>query len=168
MSHIVIRDAQPNDLPAIASISNHYRLHTTHIWDRKLLSSSDLVSWLDIHRQPPYTAIVAELDGLVIGYASLSRFRPHTAYDVTAEDSIYLAPEYAGKGYGAALMDALLARAKQNGLHNVTAWIDSTNIASVRFHEKFGFGYVGTMPHVGLLNGQKTSVIIMVKSLIDR
>ena len=158
----IIRDAAESDLPAIADIINHYRQHTSHIWDRTVLSPEDMESWLAAHRSSPYTAIVAELTGQVVGYASLSQFRPYRGYDVTAENSIYLAPGQEGRGIGAALMTQLLQRAWQNGFKAITAWIDSNNSPSVRFHEKFGFRHAGTMERVGMLDGRLTSVIIMV------
>ena len=135
----ILRDAAENDLPAIAGIMNHYRQHTSHIWDRTAVTPDKAKAWLTGHQQPPYAAIVAELAGQVVGYASLSQFRPHNGYSITAENSIYLAPGHEGRGVGTALMTELLQRARQNRLKAITAWIDSNNIPSVRFHEKFGF-----------------------------
>ncbi len=165
LDNCIIRDAAEGDLSAIADIMNHYRQHTHYIWDRKAVSPDSLRAWLTGHQQPPYTAIVAEQAGQVVGYASLSQFRPHTGYAITAENSIYLSAEQAGRGIGAMLMRALLERARQDGLKAITAWIDSGNTPSVRFHEKFGFQYAGTMNGVGMLDGQRTSVIIMVLDL---
>ena len=166
-SGLCIRAAAEADLPAIAAIMNHYRQHTNHIWDRTAVSQDDARLWLDEHLQPPYTVIVAELNGSLAGYASLSQFRSFRGYDVTAENSIYLAPGMEGRGIGAALMKELLLRARQNGLKAVTAWIDSNNTTSVFFHEKFGFRYCGVMERVGILDGQLTSVIIMVLNIGD-
>jgi phosphinothricin acetyltransferase len=158
---MTIRDALPDDLPEIASIMNHYRAHTTHIWDRTPVRRAAMSGWLREHTTLPYCALVAEEDGKVAGYASLSRFRPHLGYAKTAEDSIYLAPGNERGGIGTALMEALLCRAKQNGLRVVTAWIDSRNAPSVAFHEKMGFTLVGVMNNVGVMDGQPASVVIM-------
>lgn len=163
---MIIRDAQPGDLTAIAGIMNHYRAHTTHIWDRNPISISAMPSWLQEHTTLPYCALVVEEGGIILGYASLSRFRPHAGYINTAEDSIYLVPGCTGQGCGAALMEALLARAKQNGLRVVTAWIDSRNVASVRFHEKMGFEHVGVMKDVGIMDGAPASAVIMQIDLL--
>jgi L-amino acid N-acyltransferase len=163
---MTIRDAQLSDLPAIADIMNHYRMHTTHIWDRRLIGADALLKWLSAHAAPPYCALVAEEGERILGYASLSRFRPHSGYNPTAEDSIYLAPGYEGHGNGCALMQALFERAKQNGLRVITAWIDSRNTPSVRFHEKMGFTHVGIMRNVGCIDGAPSSVIIMQTDLL--
>ncbi len=163
---MIIRDACPADLSAIAGIMNYYRAHTTHIWDRTPVDANTMDVWLRGHSALPYCALVAEDDGKVIGYASLSRFRPHSGYAKTAEDSIYLEPGFAGHGYGATLMKALLDQAKQNGLRIVTAWIDSRNTQSVKFHERMGFELVGIMKDVGLTDGTPASVIIMQIDLL--
>lgn len=163
---MIIRDATPSDLPALANIMNYYRTHTTHIWDRKPVGVETMGVWLREHTALPYCAIVAEEDGKVTGYASLSRFRPHSGYAKTAEDSIYLTPGCEGRGCGALLMKALLERARGNGLRIVTAWIDSRNTPSVKFHEKMGFELVGTMKDVGITDGEPASVVIMQIDLL--
>ncbi|MHB1452334.1 MAG: GNAT family N-acetyltransferase [Saccharofermentanales bacterium] len=159
---MIIRDVRSGDLAAIAHINNYYRANTNHIWCRSYQSAEDMRQWLDEHSASPYCAIVAEEEGQIAGYASLSQFRPHSGYAPTAEDSIYVAPGYTGNGYGSMLMAALLDRARKNGLCVITAWIDSANTGSVRFHEKFKFRHIGRMDNVGVLDGQKTSVIIMM------
>jgi phosphinothricin acetyltransferase len=162
---MIIRDASPQDLPSICDIINYYRANTSYLWDRTPLTMNDMTVWYAEHRQAPYAALVAEEDGAVAGYASLSRFRPYRGYDPTAENSIYLAPDRPGRGIGRALMTALLARARENGLAVVTAWIDSDNLRSVHFHEKFGFSYVGTLKDVGQLDGRAVSVVIMQRAV---
>lgn len=159
--NMTITDAAPGDLPAVAHIINHYRQCTSHLWDRTPLTPADMATWLAAHRQPPYAALVAKEAGVLTGYASLSRFRPHAGYVPVAESSLYVAPAHTGKGCGIALMSALLGRAAQNGLSAVTAWIDSENRGSLRFHEKFGFYRVGTMKNVGILDGMARSVVIL-------
>ncbi|MHB8963982.1 MAG: GNAT family N-acetyltransferase [Saccharofermentanales bacterium] len=158
---MTIRDVFAEDLDEIAAINNYYRANTNHIWCRSYQTEEDLRKWLAEHASNPYCAIVAEVDGRIAGYASLSQFRPHGGYAPTAEDSIYIAPGYTGNGYGSLLMAALIDRARKNGLGVITAWVDSGNTGSVRFHEKFHFRHVGRMDNVGVLDGQKASVIIM-------
>ncbi len=158
---MLIRDAAAGDLGALQAIMDYYRQNTNHIWDRTLLTDTDMQAWLFTHSTPPYAALIAEEDGIVAGYASLSGFRPYSGYKDTAENSIYVAPGHACKGYGGTLMRALLVRAHQNGLRVVTAWIDDENKNSVRFHEKYGFYYAGILKNVGTLDNRPRSVVIM-------
>ncbi|MHB1457925.1 MAG: GNAT family N-acetyltransferase [Armatimonadota bacterium] len=158
---MIIRDAVRDDLPSIQSIINYYRMNTSHLWERRPLTMEEMEEWLRGHSQPPYAAIVLEESGMVIGYASLSQFRPYEGFSPTTENSIYLDPSRTGKGYGSILMEALLKRAKSNGFKVITAWIDSRNTESVRFHERFGFYHVGIMKNAGILDGKPGSAVIM-------
>lgn len=164
---MIIRNAQVSDCPALMALMNWYRSHTNSIWDRRLLSPEDMPGWLASHMAHPYAVLVAEEDGAVLGYASLSPFRPHIGYKDIAEDSVYVSPSAQGRGIGSALLCALLARAKENALHNITAWIDGENTGSVRFHERLGFYYIGTMPNAGTLDDKKRSVVILQYDIVQ-
>lgn len=155
-----IRDAGQSDIPFLRDIMNHYRKNSSALWETALLTDADVKSWLDEHTKSPYAVLIAEGEG-VAGYASLSCFRPYSGYRLTAENSIYLSPGSEGKGYGGALMCALLRRARENGLRVITAWIDAQNWNSVLFHEHYGFRYVGCMRDVGTLDGRPRSVVVM-------
>ena len=52
-----------------------------------------------------HAVIVAEVDGEVIGFASLSPFRDRPAYNSTVEDSVYVRSDHRGTGVGPALLD---------------------------------------------------------------
>ena len=156
-----IRDARKTDLDALKDLMNHYRQNTHYSWDKRLLTDDDMIAWLKEHTALPYVALVAEEEGEMLGYASLSVFRPHTGYRYTAENSVYAAPGRQGCGVGRALLHSLLERAKENGLRVITAWIDAENTRSTLFHERHGFSYVGTMRGVGTLGGQKRDVVIL-------
>jgi len=53
------------------------------------------------------------------------------------------------RGVGRALIEALLDRARADGVHAVIAGIDAENERSLRFHERLGFVEVARMPEVG-------------------
>ncbi len=156
-----IRDAREDDLAALKAMMNHYRQNTHYNWDKTLLTDADMQAWLHEHSKLPYAALVAEDDGEIIGYASLSGFRPHSGYRFTAENSVYTAPGREGQGVGQTLIGALLERARENGLRVVTAWIDAENTRSTLFHERHGFSYVGTMRGVGTLGERRRDVVIL-------
>ncbi|HWR23209.1 MAG TPA: GNAT family N-acetyltransferase [Feifaniaceae bacterium] len=156
-----IRDARESDLSALKAIMNHYRQNTHYNWDKTPLTDGDMQGWLREHTAFPYAALVAEENGEIMGYASLSAFRPHTGYRYTAENSVYAAPGREGSGAGRALLSALLERAKENGLRVITAWIDAENVRSILFHERRGFSRIGTMRGAGTLEGRRRDVVIL-------
>ena len=103
---------------------------------------------------------MAEEDGKVLGYASLSPYRDFDAYLQTVELSVYVAPENRGRGIASALMDAVLTMAREDaGTHTVVSVIAGGNTASVRLHEKFGFTYSGTLHEVGLKFGRYLDIV---------
>ncbi len=57
----------------------------------------------------PY--LVAEDDGRIVGFAYAAPFRPRAAYRYTAEDSIYIHPDFLGRGIGKALVGRSLSSA---------------------------------------------------------
>jgi len=165
---VIIREALASDLPSIQVIINYYRLYTSYLWERSPITGPEMSSWLKEHQKAPYIALVAEQNDVLLGYATLSRFRPYSGYWPTAEDSIYLEPDFTGRGLGTSLMQELLRCAGDGGLRAVTAWIDSDNLLSVKFHEKFGFYHVGILKDVGILDNQAKNVIIMQCNLTDK
>ncbi|MDQ3477489.1 MAG: N-acetyltransferase family protein [Actinomycetota bacterium] len=87
----------------------------------------------------------------------------------TVENSIYLAPEYAGRGYGRALLRELLVRAADAGLRQVVAVIaDSGNPASQTLHRSAGFTEAGRLRQVGVKHGRWIDTVLMQCSLDER
>jgi len=76
---------------------------------------------------------IAEEEGRTVGYASLD---PAT-FEV---DSVYVAPEAAGRGIGRALVEHILEVAREHRLENV--WLDASQ-NSVPFYERLGFVVTG-------------------------
>lgn len=101
-----------------------------------------------LERGLPY--LVAELDGKVLGYAYAGPFRLRAAYRYTVEDSIYVAPDAAGKGVGKTLLKALIEACEALGLRQMCAVIgDSGNAASIGVHAALGFEHKGVFPAMG-------------------
>lgn len=152
----MIRDAQSDDLPALTAIYNHYVAHSLATFDSEPFS--DRSEWFGHYQQPPYSLLVVELGGRVVGYASAGPFRPKPGYRSTVETSVYLAPITVGQGLGRRLYDALLARVDAAGVHRSVAGIAVPNHASVALHEAVGFIRVGVFTEVGRKHDQWVDV----------
>jgi L-amino acid N-acyltransferase len=145
---VVVRDARRSDLPALLEIYNDLVLRSPATFDLEPQTLGRRRRWFSEHGRS-YPLVVAEVQGTVLGYASLSRFRDKPGYSKSAEDSVYVHRDFQGKGVGKALMKEILARAVNLGYHTIIAGIVPPNEASVSLHEGFGFVYVGNLKEVG-------------------
>jgi hypothetical protein len=101
MNQTRIRTAERGDLARITNIYNHYILNTPSTFDVEAYTVERREAWMaQFSATGRYRLIVAEENGVVMGYAGTTRFRPKAAYETTVETSIYCAPEAVGKGVG--------------------------------------------------------------------
>ena len=111
----------------------------------------------------PY--LVAEEEGIVVGYAYASTYYARAAYDWTVELSIYISKEARGQGIGSALYDALEEELQARGYLRFLACIAFPNEASLAMHEKRGYVQVAHFPKVGYKFEQWHDIIWMQKTI---
>lgn len=161
---VTVRRADPGDAEVIRAIRNHAIEHSTALWTRTLQSQAEGVDWLAVHLARG-SAFVAEAEGAPVGFAVYGPWRELDGYRHTVEDSVYVREGRHGLGIGSALLAALIASAREAGHHVMIADIEGGNAASIRLHERFGFGRVGTVPEVGTKFGRWLDLTIMRLSL---
>jgi L-amino acid N-acyltransferase YncA len=132
----MIRPSHDADLPAITAIYAHHVLHGTGTFETTPPSVADMTGRRADVLAKGLPWLVAEEEGQVLGFAYCQWFKPRPAYRFSAEDSIYLAPEAAGKGLGTLLLNDLIVRAQAElGVRKLIAVIgDSANVGSVGVH----------------------------------
>lgn len=148
MEPIIIRFATEADAPAIAEIYNHEVENETSTFDLVPRSLEDQREW-QAARSGAFTVIVAEIDGLVVGFGALSPYKERAAYRSSVEDSVYVRRDMTRRGIGQALLRHLLTTAKDGGFHTVLARIATDNEASIALHQAMGFDVVGIEQQVG-------------------
>lgn len=147
---MIIRWAEERDLQGMVEIFNYEVLNGTASFSIRPRTVEERKAWFEQHNRDEFPLIVAEENGKVAGYASLSVYRDNDAYAPTMELSVYVAHEYRGRKVGEALMTELLRIAREKGrAHAIVSVITSDNTASIRLHEKFGFEYCGVTKEVG-------------------
>ncbi|MFG6417137.1 GNAT family N-acetyltransferase [Roseateles sp. DC23W] len=110
--------------------------------------------------------LVAERDGVVLGYAYANYFRPRLAYRFCVEDSIYLAPTAQGQGVGRLLLAELIARCEAAGARQMLAVIgDAANAGSLGVHTALGFAHTGVLKSAGWKFGRWLDVVLMQRQL---
>lgn len=144
------RAARPDDLPRLTEIYNHYVLATPITFDVEPATVEGRRAWFDEHAPTGrHRLLVAEYEGIVLGYASSSRFRSKPAYQTSVELSVYLAPEHTGRGTGSMLYRQLLDELARVDVHRVYAGVCLPNEPSLRLHRGLGFQPIGVYREVG-------------------
>ena len=108
---------------------------------------------------------ITNLKGEILAWGSLSDYHPREGYRITAEISVYVAPEARGKRLGGRLVNFILENAPKFGVKNVAALIFSSNAASLNLFAKFGFTRWGELPEVCDMGGKIESLTILGKKL---
>lgn len=108
-------------------------------------------NWSSSHL--PFSRLVAEENGEVLGWAALSKVSDRCVYGGVAEVSVYVSAAASGKGVGAALLHALIETSEQNNIWTLTAGIFPVNESSIHLHQKCGFRLVGRREKIGKMNG---------------
>lgn len=162
----LIRPSTEHDLPAITRIYAHHVLHGTGTFETTPPTLEEMTARRADVLSKGLPWLVAEEAGEVLGYAYGNWFKPRPAYRFSVEDSIYLAPEAAGKGLGRALLAELLASLERGGIRKVMAVIgDSANAGSIGVHKALGFEQVGVVPACGWKFGRWLDIVMMQRAI---
>jgi len=150
MIEMRIRTAELGDLARITEIYNYYILNTAVTFDVEVYTVERREAWLaQFGATGRHRLVVAEENGVVIGYAATTRFRPKAAYETTVETSIYCAPEAVGKSIGKRLYAELFEMLSREDIHRYVAGYVLPNAASEALHRRFGFKVVGVFSENG-------------------
>jgi len=142
------------------AIYNVEVLGSTVTFDLVPRSAEEQRAWMNEHGGV-YPVVVAVEDGQVVGFASLSPYRPRPAYSTTVEDSVYVAADTRGKGVGKALVREIVGLAATHGFHAVIARIVGHHDTSIALHRGCGFELVGIEREVGRKFGRWLDVAVM-------
>ena len=105
--------------------------------------------------------IVAELNGVVIGWAALSAVSKRFVYSGVAEVSLYVSSVHSGKGTGYLLLSELINKSEQEGIWTLQAGVFPENQASINIHLKNDFKKLGLREKLGKMNGLWRDILLM-------
>jgi L-amino acid N-acyltransferase len=156
-----LRLAERGDAEAIRSIYNPEVLESTVTFDLVPRSVEEQIAWLDEHSGGHPAIVATDADDLVVGFGSLSPYRPRAAYSPTVEDSVYVHRDHRGNGVGLALLGELVRLGGAHGFHSAIARIVGHHEASIALHARCGFATIGTEREVGRKFGRWLDVVLM-------
>jgi phosphinothricin acetyltransferase len=97
---------------------------------------------------------VAEADGEVVGWLTVSAYRPERyALRFIKEVSYYVSHAHLGKRVGSALLAHAIKETERLSIKHYVAIVLDANTASIALLEKFGFKQWGHLPGIADFNG---------------
>ncbi|MFF4268324.1 GNAT family N-acetyltransferase [Streptomyces sp. NPDC001536] len=159
-------------------------MHIRHatLDDEDTLGRLDRATWSTLHAvaprpQPPYEPfygerfgprdhLVAELDGLLVGYIRLGFPTPLACNaHVRQIQGLVVAEEARGAGVGRALLRAAQEEARRLGARRITLRVLGHNAPARKLYESEGFVVEGVLPEEFLLDGEYVDDVFMGRSL---
>ena len=156
---ITVRHAEPTDAPALRDLyaMPHAQAGTLQlpypalgVWQQRLENSG-------------VVALVAEVDGLLVGQISL-HMEPNPRRKHVACIGMGVRDDWAGKGVGSALMAAALDLADNwLNLHRIELTVFVDNEAALALYRKFGFVEEGLARDYAFRQGRYVDVFYMAR-----
>jgi phosphinothricin acetyltransferase len=143
---MLIREADPaRDAQACADVYGPYVSDSVISFEERPPSAEQMAERM----MAAYVWLVAEHEGVAVGYAYASRHHERAAYRWAADVAVYIDGAHHRAGVGRALYTELFARLREGGFWTLIAGITEPNPGSTGLHEAFGFQPVGTYRRIG-------------------
>lgn len=141
MCIIEIRYIEPTDnRTAISRIyEESWKYAYNGIIPQDYLNSIPEGQWVSNLNDPGRKTLLCIEDDSFIGTSSFGKSRFEKFSDWGEIISIYLLPDYFGKGYGKTLLQAAISELEKLGYKNIFLWVLRDNIRARCFYERFGF-----------------------------
>jgi len=149
-----IRVAEEKDFSNVINIYNHAVDEKFATADTEYITIESRKEWFAQHSPKTYPIYIAEENGQVVGWCSLSPHRPgRKALRTVAEISCYIHKDHRRKGVANLLITETINFAKELGFINLISILLELNKTSIYILEKFGFEKWGHLPNIADING---------------
>jgi len=156
-----IRFSKTSDLPFLVDIYNQAIRSGNATGDLNEFHVNDRVDWFNKYDPDEYPLYVAEIENKIVGYCSISPYRPgRKAMATVAEISYYLDYSFHGKGIATALIHHAIDDCKRIKKETLLAILLDINVQSIHLMEKFNFEKWGSFPDIIMLHDKKCSQLI--------
>ena len=152
----MIREFCLDDLQSVTDICNYYIRTSTATFELDDVSPQEMARRF-VSGLP---GLVAVEDERVVGYAYVHPWKERAAYAPTLELTVYIAPEFCGRGLGELLVSEVIERTRQTGrFRSIIACITADNERSIRLFRSLGFEQVSFFRSVGEKFGRLLDVV---------
>ena len=152
------------DLIVVKGIYDYYILNSTATFHTNRISPDEIKRMIPVG-QSMYKSYLIKNGDNICGYCYYGPFKNRQAYDRTAELSVYLLPEFYGKGIGTMAIHHLEKTALEHGIKVMIAVISGDNFSSIRIFEKAGYEKCAHYRQVGEKFGKILDVVAYQKFL---
>ena len=164
---MAIRMAKAEDAVEILKIYKDYIQNSTITFEYTVPSVEEFAERIkEILEKYPY--LVFEENGKIGGYAYAHQFMVREASKWGAELSVYLHPDFFGRGIGSAFYGALEDILYLQGVQRLYGCVASGNDSSIAMHKKEGFQEIAVFPKCGFKHGKWLDLIWLEKVIAER
>ncbi len=150
---VVVRTARAEDGAAVSAIYAPYVRDTAVSFEAEAPADAVMTERIGSTLQT-HPWLVAERQGVVVGFAYAGKHSQRAAYRWTADVTVYVRAGECRTGVGRQLYGALLTTLRLQGFRSAFAEIVLPNPGSVRLHEAMGFRHIGVHADIGYKLGR--------------
>ncbi len=162
---IIVRPSNEQDVPSMIGIYAYHVQNGLGDFQAEPLHPDDIKRRRKAMLKRRLPHLVADLDGVVVGYAYAVPFLKRPAYRYAVKHSIYVHKDHLRTGVGRLLLPALIAACGDAGYRQMICYIDSANERSLELHGAFGFERAGMLRSVGFKFGHWADTVLMQRQL---
>lgn len=159
---LVTRPATEDDAGDIARIYNLGIEERVATFETRPREPAEIRSWVE----EDIPVVVVEADDRIVAWAAAHPYRPHRpVYRGVGEFSVYVDPDWRGRGAGRIALGTLIERCQDLGYWKLLARMFPENEASLALARTLGFREVGVYRRHARLDGAWRDCVIVERLL---
>ncbi len=164
---VVIRKMTADDAAALSEFAGQLNSHDLLFLRRDITSAEVQELWLQEIRDGVITTLFAEVEGRVVGYATLDRSRlPWSSH--VGELRVLVVESQRGKGLGRILTQEIFACALGEGIEKIVARMTLDQQGAIAVFEGLGFKPEGLLKdHVQDREGERHDLLVLCHDVAE-
>ena len=115
----------------------------------------------DAARLPAHRFVALDEDGRLTGWVACTAVSSRCVYAGVVEHSVYVHPDFRGRGVGRDLLAAFIADTEAARVWTIQSGVFPENTPSLALHQRAGFRIVGTRERLAQHHGRWRDVILL-------